>query len=119
MAKEFELASFNSLPEFRMIVDEKGFLPLPLVESRPTLLKTFLVVERLENIDEEFWKAVAECVLYAGAMAAVAGLVPGGLAGTPLFLQMFGVRAAAKGLDLTASQLRLRTETCYGEWQRA
>lgn len=101
-----------------MVMDAQSWIPVPIVESRSTLLKTFLVIERLENIDEEFWKAVAECVLYASAMATVAGLIPGGIASIPTFLQMFGVRAAAKGLDLTASQLRVRTETCYGQWER-
>ncbi|MBF2000637.1 MAG: hypothetical protein IGS50_05940 [Synechococcales cyanobacterium C42_A2020_086] len=117
MAKEFELGSVLGLPEFRTVLDTTCFPPRVVVETRTTLLKGFLVVERDEMIDEALWKAIGECLLAAGAGAAVAGVVPGGMVMMPTFMQLFGAHATSKGLDLALNQLRLRTETCYGEWQ--
>jgi hypothetical protein len=114
---EFELASVNGLPEFKVVIDDRGVFPIPIVKTRTTILKTFVCIERTENINEETLKAFAECILFAGASAAFAGCVPGGILAVPTFMQTFGVHATSKGLELVASQINFRTETIYGEWE--
>ncbi|MFH7029995.1 MAG: hypothetical protein ACHBN1_32680 [Heteroscytonema crispum UTEX LB 1556] len=115
--REFELGSMDGLPEFRVVTDHSGLLPTLIVEIRKTTLKGFVSIERADNVNEETWKAFGECIMFAGAGAAIAGLIPGGIAAIPTFMQMFGSCATSKGLDLAASQIRFRTETLYGEWE--
>ncbi len=118
VTREFEMGSINGLPEFRVVMDESGLLPTPIVETRKTTLKAFVSIERADNIDEETWKAFVECIMFAGAGAAIAGLIPGGVAAVPTFMQIFGTCATSKGLNLVTNQIRLQTETVYGEWER-
>jgi hypothetical protein len=115
--RDFELGSIDGLPEFRVVMDTSGFLPTPVVETRKTTLKAFVSIERSDNVNEETWKAFAQCIIFASAGAAVAGFIPGGVTAIPTFMHMFGTCATSKGLDLATSQIRFRTETFYGEWE--
>jgi hypothetical protein len=114
----FELGSIDSLPEFRVVMDNSGLWPVPVLETRKTRLRVYVEVQRDEEIDEKVWKALGECVIFAGTGAAVAGLLPGGVASMPTFLHMFGSCAASKGMDLTINQVLVQTETLYDEWER-
>jgi hypothetical protein len=116
--RDFELGSIDGLPEFRVVMDSNGFLLTPVLETRKTTLKAFVSIERSDNVNEETWKAFGQCIMFAAAGAAVAGLTPGGIAAVPTFMHIFGTCATTKGLDLAASQIRFRTETFYGEWER-
>jgi hypothetical protein len=116
--RDFELGSIDGLPEFRVVMDSSGFLPTPVVETRKTTLKAFVSIEQSNNVNEEAWKAFGQCIMLAAAGVAVAGFIPGGVTAVPTFMHMFGTCATSKGLDLAASQIRFRTETFYGEWER-
>jgi len=83
---------------------------------RSTTIHAIVAIEQLDDMDEEFWDAVKECSMLAGAGAFVAGMIPGGLTAVPVFMQIFGSCAASKGIGLIADQIQLRTETEYGEW---
>ncbi|MBD2440847.1 hypothetical protein [Nostoc sp. FACHB-110] len=116
--RDFELGSMDGLPEFRVVMDGNGFLLTPVLETRKTTLKAFVSIERSDNINEETWKAFGQCIMIAAAGAAFAGFTPGGIAAMPIFMHTFGTCATSKGLELAASQIRFRTETFYGEWER-
>ena len=117
-SREFEMGSISGLPEFRVVMDESGWLPTPIVEIRKTTLKAFVSIERADDIDEQTWRAFVESVMFATTGAVIAGLIPGGIAAIPTFMQIFGTCATSKGLDLVGKQIRLQTETVYSEWER-
>jgi hypothetical protein len=116
--RDFELGSIDGLPEFRVVMESSGFSLTPVLETRTTTLKAFVSIERSDNINEETWKAFGQCIMLAAAGAAAAGFTPGGIAAMPIFMHTFGTCATSKGLELAASQIRFRTETFYGEWER-
>lgn len=116
MATLFPIASVPGLPEARVNFDHQGLIPLPVLQTRNTTVHAFLCVSPPPDADEKFWNAVRECLITASAGAIVAGTMTGGLAALPTFMQVFGAKAASKGLELVGNQLQLVTETTYGEW---
>lgn len=116
VTKEFEVAIVPGLPECRFVMDDSSGVPFPVMQTRSTTIRAILVISQLDDVSEEFWSAVRECILVASAGAFVAGMLPGGLASIPVFMQLFGSCAASKGFSLISDQLQLRTETTYGEW---
>jgi hypothetical protein len=115
MPNKLPIASLAGLPEVKLVVDQ-GSLPLPVLRTRSTTIHAFLSIQPPPTADEDFWKAVHECLLMAGAGALVAGMTPGGMLALPTFMRMFGAHAASKGLELVASQFQLVMETTYGDW---
>ncbi|OKH52680.1 hypothetical protein NIES2101_13645 [Calothrix sp. HK-06] len=115
--KIVELGSIGGLPEFRVVMNDGNILPMPVVETRKTTLIASVVIERTENINEEVLKAFIQSIMMAGASVLLAGCVPGGVIAMPLFLRTFGAYAASKGIELAAGQIKLNTETVYGEWE--
>ncbi|MBW4553500.1 MAG: hypothetical protein KME35_20660 [Aphanocapsa sp. GSE-SYN-MK-11-07L] len=113
MVNKLPIASLAGLPEVKLVIDQ-GLLPG--LKTRSTTIHAFLSIQPPPTADEDFWKAVQECLLMAGAGALVAGMTPGGMLALPTFMRMFGAHAASKGLELVASQFQLVTETTYGEW---
>lgn len=116
VTREFELGSIYGLPEFRMTTNNGSSVPMPVVQTRSTTIHVFLVINQKDDIGEDFWNAVRECVMLAGAGATIAGFFPGGVAALPIFMQVFGTCAASKGFNLISEQVQLRTETTYGDW---
>ncbi|GJD15300.1 hypothetical protein RIVM261_002560 [Rivularia sp. IAM M-261] len=115
--KIVELGSIGGLPEFRVVMNDGNILPMPVVETRKTTLIASVVIERTENINEEVLKAFIQSIMMAGASVLLAGCLPGGVIAMPLFLRTFGAYAASKGIELTVGQIKLNTETVYGEWE--
>ncbi|BDA71363.1 hypothetical protein CAL7716_055290 [Calothrix sp. PCC 7716] len=115
--KIVELGSIGGLPEFRVVMNDGNILPMPVVETRKTTLIASVVIERTENINEEVLKAFIQSLMMAGASVLLAGCLPGGVIAMPLFLRTFGAYAASKGVELTVGQIKLNTETVYGEWE--
>jgi hypothetical protein len=111
MAHKLPIASLVGLPEVKLEIDQG-----PVLKTRSTNIHAFLSIEPPPTADADFWQAVQECVVMAGAGAVVAGMVPGGMLALPTFMRMFGAHAASKGLELVASQFQLVTETTYGDW---
>lgn len=116
MATLFPIASIPGLPEARVSLEQQGFLPFPVLQTRNTTVHAFLCVNPPSDADEKFWEAVRECLVAASAGALVAGTLTGGIAALPTFMRVFGAKAAGKGLELVANQLQFITETTYGEW---
>jgi hypothetical protein len=115
MAHKLPIAILVGLPEVKLVVDQ-GSLPLPALKIRSTTIHAFLSIEPPPTADADFWQAVQECILMAGAGAIVAGMFPSGMLALPTFMRMFGAHAASKGLELVANQFKLVTETTYGDW---
>ncbi len=115
-SNEFELGMVNGLPEVRVMMEYRDSVPVPIIKTRSTTIKAFVSINQRDNVSEEVLSAVGECAMWAGAGAAIAGIIPGGLAALPVFVEAFGACAAAKGLNLVAEQVQLRTETTYGDW---
>lgn len=114
-----ELGTVDGLPEFRVVMSDSGFVPTPIIETRKTIIKASVGIERTENISEEALKAFVQSLMMAGASVLLAGCVPGAsVIVLPTFLRTFGAYAASKGLELTVGQIKLQTETIYGEWER-
>lgn len=116
VTREFELGSIYGLPEFRITMNDTGSVPMPVVQTRSTTIRAFVVINQLDDVGEDFWNAVRDCVMLAGAGAGIAGFFAGGVATVPIFLQVFGTCATSKGFNLVSSQVQLRTETTSGEW---
>ncbi|GAP94836.1 hypothetical protein [Leptolyngbya sp. NIES-2104] len=116
MSTLLPIGSIPGLPEARVILANQGFVPLPMLETRSTTVHTFLSIDPPENADEEFWKAVGECLVLASAGAIVAGTMSGGIAALPTFMQVFGAKATTRGLELVANQLKIVTQTTYSDW---
>lgn len=112
VTREFELGSVYGLPEFRITMNNS----MPVVQTRSTTVHIFLVIQQLDDIGEDYWNAVRDCVVLAGTGATIAGLIPGGVAALPVFMQVFGTCAASKGFTLVSDQVQFRNETTYGEW---
>ncbi len=115
--RKYELGKFDGLPEFRVELDYSGLVPVPIVQTRSTVITAIVKIEQLETASEEAWKAAGQGILVAGAGAMVAGMIPGGVAAAPMFMSMFGSYATSKGLNLVASQIQFYTETAYGDWE--
>ncbi len=113
MANKLPIASLVSLPQVKLEIDQG---PLPALKTRSTTIHAFLSIEPPPTADADFWQAVQECIVMAGAGAIVAGMFPGGMLALPTFMRMFGAHAASKGLELVTNQFQLVTETTYGEW---
>ncbi|MGG6269457.1 hypothetical protein ACQ4M3_28410 [Leptolyngbya sp. AN03gr2] len=116
MATLFPIASVPGLPEARVSFNNQNLLPLPVLQTRNTTVHAFLCINPPPDADEKFWDAVRDCLVAASAGAIVAGTITGGLAALPTFMQVFGAKAASKGLELVANQLQLVTETTYSDW---
>lgn len=116
VVREFEVASVPGLPEFRVVMNNSTPILFPTIQTRSTTIRAIVAIVQLDDVDEEFWSAVRECAMLAGAGAFVAGMLPGGLTAVPVFMQIFGSCAASKGFSLIAEQIQLRTETRYGDW---
>jgi hypothetical protein len=116
--REYVLGNVDALPEFRIEIDYSHLIPAPVIETRSTVITAIVKIEQSDTVSKDAWKAAGECVLMAGAGAIVAGMIPGGIAAMPMFMQLFGSYATSKGLHLAASQVQFRTETTYGDWER-
>lgn len=112
------IASMPGLPEARVTLNNQGWLPLPVFQTRNTTIHAFLCVSPPEDADEAFWSAVKECLIAASAGAIIAGTMTGGIAALPTFMRVFGAKAATKGFELVGNQFKLITETTYSEWGR-
>jgi hypothetical protein len=112
------IGSISGFPEARVTLDSQGLLPLPVLQTRSTTVHAFLCVSPPKNADEQFWSAVRECLVLASAGAIVAGTISGGIAAIPTFMQVFGAKAASRGLELVANQLQVVTKTTHGEWSQ-
>jgi hypothetical protein len=113
MSHKLPIASLVSLPQVKLEIDH---WPLPALKTRSTTIRAFLSIDPPLTADADFWQAVQECIVMAGAGAVVAGMVPGGMLALPTFMRMFGAHAASKGLELVTNQFKLVTETTYGDW---
>lgn len=116
VTKEFELGSMPGLPEVKITMNESGSVLMPVIQTRSTTIYTFVVINQLDDVGQDFWNAVRDCVMLASAGAALAGFFPGSVASVPIFIRVFGTCAASKGFNLVSNQVQLRTETTYGEW---
>lgn len=108
--------SLRGLPEARVTIATQYLLPVPILQTRGTTVHAFLQIQPPENADEEYWRTVRECLAMAIVGATLAGIFSGGVAALPTFMQIFGVKATSRGLELVANQFQLLTETTYGEW---
>ncbi len=116
VTREFGLGTMPGLPEVRLTMDDSDSLSIPIIQTRSTTIHAFVVINQVDNVGEDFWNAVRDCAMLAGAGAALAGFFPGGVASVPIFMRVFGTCAASKGFSLVSNQVQLRTETTYGEW---
>lgn len=116
MSTLLPIGSIPGLPEARVTLASEGFVPVPMLQTRNTTVHTFLCIDPPENADEEFWNAVRECLVFASAGAIVAGTLSGGIAALPTFMQVFGAKATSRGLELVSNQLKIVTQTTYGDW---
>ncbi len=117
MPTKFPIVSLPGLPEARMTIVTQFLLPVPVLQTRETTVHAFLQIQPPENADEAYWQTVRECLAMAIVGATLTGIFAGGVTALPTFMQIFGAKAASRGLELVANHFQVVTETTYGAWR--
>lgn len=105
-SRTMRLGSVSGIPEFRI----HHWKP----EKRKTKLKAYLKIKT--SCSDQVWDEIVKCALSAVGVVGIAAILSGGTAALPAFLAVFLPCLAAKGIHLTANNVRLYTKTSRGRW---
>jgi len=103
-SRTVKLGSVSSIPEFRI----HHWKP----EKRKTKLKAYLKIKA--PCSDAVWREIVNCALSAVGVVGIATIISGG---SSTFLAVLLPCLAAKGIQVTADNVRVYTNFSRGSWR--
>ncbi|MEW5861439.1 MAG: hypothetical protein AB1861_29345 [Cyanobacteriota bacterium] len=107
-SRTLKLGRVYGVPEFRI----HHWKP----EKRNTKIKAYLKVKT--SCSDQVWDEIVKCALSTVPVVGIATIITGGTAALPAFLAVFLPCLAAKGIKLSANNIKIYTKFSRGRWHR-
>ena len=104
-SRTVKLGSVSGIPEFRI----HHWKP----EKRKTKLKAYLKIK--SSCSDQVWREIVNCALSAVGVVGIATIISGG---SSVFLAVLFQCLAAKGIQVTADNVRVYTKFSRESWRR-
>ena len=108
-SRKIKLGRIEGVPEFRIHHWR--------IEKRKTKIKVYLKVDYA--CSDKVWDSIGKCALCAAGAVRIPSIISGGTVALPAFLAVFLPCLAARGVTLTADNIKMYIKTSRGSWHRA